>query len=77
MQSFLLNIFFNYLARAKMTIFLIGMTILGCIIAIFLGKRDHNRGIGYTDEIVKKHSEYSSNYRKLAEVMKEAKEGAK
>ncbi len=60
-----------------MTIFLIGMTILGCVFAIFLGKRDHNRGIRHTDEIVKKHSEYSSNYRKLAEVMKEAKEGTK
>lgn len=45
--------------RASMTIVLIGMTILGACVAIFIGKRDHKRGMRHTDDIIKQHSEYS------------------
>jgi len=57
-----------------MTIFGIGLTVVGCLIAVFLGKRDKKRGIGYTDEILKTHSEYSPQQRKMAQVLKEGKE---
>ena len=51
-----------------MTVMGIGMTVLICAFAVFLGKRDHNRGIGYTDELIKTHAQYSPQYAKIAKI---------
>lgn len=48
-----------------MTIVGIGITVLGSIIAIIIGKRDHHRGIKHTDDIIKQHSEYSTAHQEM------------
>ncbi|CAF0995705.1 unnamed protein product [Brachionus calyciflorus] len=51
--------------RATMTVILIGATIFGCIVAIFAGKRDQKKGMKHTDDIIKKHSEYSKIHQEM------------
>jgi hypothetical protein len=42
-----------------MTIVLIGLTIVGSMIAIFFGKSEHQKGRRHTDELLRQHAEYS------------------
>ena len=48
-----------------MTIVGIGITVLGSIIAVIIGKRDRHRGIKHTDQIIKQHSEYSLAHQEM------------
>ena len=47
---------------------LIAFTIVGSLVAVFIGKRDHKRGVGYTDDLIKQHSEYSPAYQQISKL---------
>jgi hypothetical protein len=52
--------------RARMVIILLGVTVLGAMVSIFLGKRDHGKGKRYTDDMVRQHAQYNKNFQELA-----------
>ena len=43
-------------------------TVIGSIFTVFIGKRDHKRGVGYTDDLIKQHSEYSPAYQQISKI---------
>ena len=47
------------------------MTIVGSIVAIFLGKQAQKQGKRDDDGLIQKHAEYSPQYRRLSQIMKE------
>ncbi len=52
--------------RARMVIVLLGVTVLGALFSVFLGKRDHGRGKRYTDDMVRQHAQYNKNFQDMA-----------
>jgi hypothetical protein len=45
--------------RARATVYLIGLTILGAAVAAYFGRRHHEQGMRRTDDLIKQHAEYS------------------
>ena len=50
-------------ARARMTLILIAMTILGSLGAIFIGKIEQKAGKRHSDDILREHAQYSQAHR--------------
>lgn len=50
-------------ARARMTLILIAMTILGSIGVIFIGKHEQKAGKRHADDILREHAQYSQAHR--------------
>lgn len=57
-------------ARATATLFLIGMTVVGSLAAIYIGKRDRKLGYRHADDIIKRHAEYSKSHQDMIKNMK-------